>query len=177
MNLDFNIREAGGSGGRTAVVGMRAVQKDLQEFIKGLVERAAKEGQRVAEAEAPRGKSEPRDGRRIVDSIKVGHVHYSPGGLGGGGSYEVELYADGAIAPHLRYVYEGTANEGTGFIRPAKGNIAGVLAIEKEGEGVHFRRWARGQKPQREWWRQGQRAAEEVIAEGIRTLRIDNRTI
>lgn len=168
-NLDFTVKESGGQGGRTAVFGIRAIETEIQTVIKEILTQAVEEGERVAKSLAPRGKDSKNEGRRISDAIRVSNIEYRPGGLGGGGSYQVELIADGEIAPHLHDVFEGTANKGEGKIRPAHGN---VFAIEKGGEGVHFREWVHGQKPQQEWWEEATRAAESEIRDKIQRFRI-----
>jgi hypothetical protein len=161
-NLTYSIRESGGTGGRTTIIGIKAVRKEIAQQIRDALLESAKEGAAVARANAPRNKFDPdrNRGHKISDSIRVSESEYAPGGVGGGGSYKVELIADGAIAPHLRYVWQGTGN-----IRPSRGN---VLLIEKGGEGTQFRTKAKGQQAQTEWWEDATRALDAFLQDRIR---------
>jgi hypothetical protein len=167
-NLTYTIRKAGPPhDGPTAIVGIHTFTKELREALKGVLEDALSQGHHTAVALAPRGKEDKNRGRRISDAIRTEDRPYHPGGHGGGGYYEAALIADANISPQVRYVFEGTAEEGRGNIYPAHGN---VLRIEKEGEGVKFRPSVRGQKPQTEWWEAAQREMENFIQDRIRTL-------
>ena len=147
---------------------IRSLGPELRGMIKDVLREAAEEGRKVAEARAPRGQDDWKNyGRRISDSIQVSEVRFAPGGAGGGGFYQITLYASSDIAPHLPFVFEGTADEGAGKIYPSKGN---VLALDKGGEGVHFRSWVHGQAPQTEWWEDAHVAVEQSINTNVRGM-------
>lgn len=165
-NINFSIKERGGQGGRTAIIGIRAIRDDVNLEVQRILKEAAEEGKRIAEIEAPRSKDARNEGRRITDAIRVSERRYQPGGPGGGGTYLMELIADGEIAPHLIDVFEGTANKGEGYISPARGNL---LTFQKHGEGRKWRPWVKGQKPQQEWWNRAQQAVEDRIQERVHT--------
>lgn len=165
MNLQFTINDEGGRGGRTAILGIRAAETEIHDFVLDLIQEAVEEGERVAKALAPRSNEERNRGRHIADAIRIEGREYRAGGQGGGGTQQVSLVADGEIAPQLVYVYEGTADEGTGHIYPARGN---VLRLEKNGEGPRFRPRVRGQKPQRDWWEAAQDAMDSYIKQRVR---------
>lgn len=167
-NLTYSIQERGGTGGRTTIIGIKAIQKELAQQVRDILLQAAKEGEAIAKAQAPKNKNDPgrNAGHTISDSIRISETEYHPGGRGGGGSYKVELIADGAIAPHLQYVFDGTGKfAGKGNIRPTRGN---VLIIEKRGEGPQFRTKSEGQKPQQEWWKDATRVLDAYIQTRIR---------
>lgn len=147
---------------------IQAAGREFRDQIKAVLEEAAETGRKVAEAGAPRDLTFKNNGRRISDSILVDNVRYAPGGSGGGGNYEIRLYASGAIAPHLRYVFEGTGGRDR-KIYPAHGN---VLAIQKEGEEVSFRRWTHGQDPQTAWWEDAHYAMEDAITAGVQRMNV-----
>jgi hypothetical protein len=154
-NLTYSIHETPSGGGRTAVIGIRAIQTELAQFVKDVITEAAEDGKRTAEALAPRNKWNP--GRNPKDSISrnidTSDRSYAPGGTGGGGQYQVELYAE---SPHLREVMEGTGHyAGKGNIKPTHGNL-----LRFEGKGQKFAvREVKGQAPQTEWW---ERAIEDT---------------
>lgn len=150
-----------------ATARIQAVGKELRDEIRALIAEAVDEGRRVAEQEAPRGEERFHEGGRIRDAIRVSEVRYAPGGAGGGGFYEADLYASSDIAPQVRFVMEGTADEGRGLITPAHGN---VFPIEKEGEGIRYRSWVHGQRPQTAWWDHAREATRHYIEAGLDSI-------
>lgn len=171
-NLTFELVPSQTASGPQAIARIQAVNAEFRGAIKSLIEDAVAEGVRVARESAPRGEMFRHHGPTIADSIMAEPVRYHPGGAGGGGYYEASFSASSLIAPHLKFVFEGTGERGerpTGLIRPSQGN---VMAIQKEGEGVHFRAWARGQFPQQRWWEDAEAHADEVLAAGVRSLGI-----
>lgn len=170
--MRFEIKQGHSTSGPELTARLQAVGAEFRGMIKTILEEAAEEGRRVAQAGAPRsGILRHNDGARISDSIQVTPVRFAAGGAGGGGFYEVSLSASTLIAPQLRYVLEGTANRGAGKIYPARGN---VLAIDKGGEGVHFRRWVHGQAPQTRWWEDAQDAVSASVEAGIESMHLGN---
>jgi hypothetical protein len=168
-NLSFSIDERGGTGGRTTVLRIRDDVRGIGDFIRELILEAAHEGELTAKILAPENKTDPfrNRGHTIADSIRVSERAYRPGGLGGGGSYEVELIADGRIAPHLEYVFGGTGHHvGKGNIKPTRGN---VLVFKKQGEGYKMRFEVKGQAPQQEWWERATETMEEHIRTKVRS--------
>lgn len=169
--MEYEIEPEYPGQGLEITARIRAVNRSYRGLIQQILREAAEAGRKTAEIEAPRGEFGQHQGRRISDSIQVSEINYAPGGAGGGGFYEVHLYADSAIAPHLRYVFEGTAGEGVGRIYPAHGN---VFAIQKEGEATRFRPWVHGQRPQTAWWEHAHEAVESEIAFAVRGMNIGN---
>lgn len=177
-NLDFSVQRAHGyDDGLTAAAKIRGINEEFRGLIKGMIETSLAEGLRIAHERAPRGPFlEHNEGRRIVDQIFATPVRFSPGGAGGGGNWEGELRASNDDGGHLQFVFEGTAGGGVGKIFPNKARsghhgftLGGALAIQKEGEGVHFRSWVHGQKPQQEWWYEAEDAMERKLEEQIHT--------
>lgn len=149
---------------------MRAVRAGVGEEIRGIIREALETGQRVAEMEAPRSGERFHEGAKIRDSIRIriDQDSFAPGGSGGGGFYEGHLYVDSELAPQVRWVMEGTADEGAGLITPARGN---VFPIEKNGEGVRFRSWVHGQRPQRIWWDLAREAVLRELSIGMDSIK------
>lgn len=153
MNLYFEITPEHPGEIPEVTARIQAVDKELRGLIREAIQTSLEIGRGIAESEAPHGQPRQfREGVRIRDAIRISEVAYAPGGSGGGGFYEGTLYVDAALAPQIEFVMEGTADDGRGLIEPSQGNLHDVLAIEKEGEGVHFRRWVHGQAPQTAWW-------------------------
>lgn len=150
---------------------IQATGAEARGFIKELLQESAELGRRVAESQAPRGNLFDHHGGGISDSIQISSIRYAPGGAGGGGFYEIDLYADSAIAPHLKYVFEGTADEGVGKIYPARGN---VFTFQKDGEERKFRPWIHGQRPQTAWWEHAHDAVDANISSGIQGMNLGN---
>lgn len=140
------------------------VEANAKEQTRHIIEHSARSAEAVMLAKVPRSNSGNRD--TIAASIRS-VSEYHPGGAGGGGFYEARV-GPGEDAPgHLRYVMEGTGLFGSGsLIRSASG---GVLAIEKRGEGVHFRTFSRGQRAQTQWYDDAIQAAELSMETGVRT--------
>lgn len=171
MNLHFEITPEHPGEIPEVTARIQAVDKELRGFIREAIESALEAGRTIAEATAPRGEPRKfREGVSIRDAIRISETVYAPGGAGGGGFYEGTLYVDSALAPQIEFVMEGTADEGRGLIRPSQGNLHGVLAIEKEGEGVHFRRWVHGQAPQTAWWDTAHEEVEHVLQAEIDSI-------
>jgi hypothetical protein len=146
-------------------VKLRALGGELRGQTRGVLAEALREGQLVAEREAPRGMNMGRRlYPRISDSIRVEDATYSPGGAGGGGFYTGRLYADSAVAPQLQYVMEGTADHGRGLIRPSRGN---VMVFQKLGEPTRFRHWVHGQRANTRWWDDAHEAVRHSINTNI----------
>lgn len=149
---------------------IQATGAEFRGMIKEVLREAAETGRKVAEAGAPRGPIlERNDGGRISDSIQISDVNYRPGGAGGGGFYTIRLFASSAIAPHLKYVFEGTADQGAAKIYPARGN---VLVLDKGGEGRKFVKWVHGQRAQTGWWEDAHIAVEGEIEAGVRGMNL-----
>jgi hypothetical protein len=117
-----------------------------------------------------------KSGNTIARSIRKAETVFHAGGAGGGGFYEVRV-GPGRDAPeHLTYVMEGTGLYGSlGTVIRARmsGGHRGVLAIQKRGEGVRFRTFARGQRPQRQWYDDAVQVADQFVEEGLRSIRLD----
>lgn len=146
------------------IVKMRALGGEFSGMVRGLVAEAVKEGKRVAEMEVPVGPEQFHTGSRIKDAIQSFTSPYKPGGAGGGGTFEGRIWVDNELAPQVDFVMQGTMDDGTEKIKPAKGN---VLAIEKDGEGVHYRAWAHGQRPNTSWWEHAFDEAEHILSTGL----------
>jgi hypothetical protein len=163
-NLDFKVTRSPAE----VEVRIKAMRTKIAGEISDIVAEAARLGADEARALAPRSGIFRNEGRRISDSIQYEDSRFSAGGAGGGGSYRARFYASSTIAPQLSYVLEGTGGQGN-IIRPTRGN---VLALQKEGEGVHFRRWVHGQDPQTAWWEAAHEVAERFVAERIHDISI-----
>jgi hypothetical protein len=168
-NLVFEVVPDRTNDGPRAIARIQAVGAEFRGAIKALIEEAVSEGVRVAKAEAPSGR-DSRHEIRIVDAITSTPVVYHPGGAGGGGFYEATIEASALVAPHLRWVFEGTGlhdPQGAHLIRPSHGNVMG---IQKEGEPTSYVRWTRGQARQQRWWEEAEQATDTVLAAGVRSL-------
>jgi hypothetical protein len=164
MNLRYEITPDRPDQIPQVTARIQAANRELRGLIQAAVHSAVEAGRGIAESEAPEGERGGfDDGVAIRDAIRTSEIRYAPGGSGGGGFYEVDLYVDSAIAPQVEFVMEGTADEGREKIYPSAGNLSGVLAIEKKGEPVHFRMWSHGQAPQTLWWDHAHAEIERVL--------------
>lgn len=154
--MEFEIREEG----IDAAIRFRAV-KDFKDDIIATMERAAHEAGTYMATHAPYHSG------ALYRSINVGPIVYRPGGAGGGGFYEIEVGVNEEMAPHARYVIEGTGIYGespTNGIFPTNRKF---MAFDKMGEETVFTRWTRGQRPQREWFEDAQELAQNIISRAI----------
>lgn len=139
----------------------RAIRDFREEIIDAVNEAAKKAGTHMA-------LHVPFHSGKMYRAINVGKAKFHPGGAGGGGTYEAHAGVDEAIAPHTRYVIEGTGiynrEAPTNGIYPATGN---VFAFQKNGEETVFAAWTRGQMPQREWFEDAQEIARNEIARKV----------
>jgi hypothetical protein len=161
-NIDFSVRR----DPEDTTVRIRATRDEFRDATRAIMEDAIAHGAATARALAPRGPIRAGNvGRRIVDSIQEEiSPRPTPGGAGGGAYWEGSFHASAMISPHLRFVMEGTR----GVIRPARGN---VLALQKEGEEVHFRRWVSGQSPQASWWDAAQEETNRYVSDHVDAIR------
>lgn len=171
MPLNWSIEPAEYNSAHRVAVKIKATGERLRAQTQELVQDAVLEGLRIAKRDAPRGKTyEKRGNIRLVDGITATPVTYHPGGTGGGGYWEAHLVADSTVAPQLKWVMEGTgirADPPRGRITPATGN---VMVVQKLGEGPHFIRSAKGQRPQTEWWTRAHARMESVVEDGVNTI-------
>jgi hypothetical protein len=161
MNLNFEIIPDQPDSIADLEVKIQGLSGRMRTLAAEMMAQAVEAGRIVAEREAPRGPILERDSGRISDSIQIERGGLERGGVGGGSAYTIyRLYASSAIAPHLRYVMEGTADQGRGLINPSRGN---VLVLQKEGEIVRFRPWVHGQRANTRWWDQAHEAVQESL--------------
>lgn len=166
-NLDFSVRR----DPPDIVTSVKAFGHETRNQVRGIVAEAARRGAAEARLRAPQGPPrEKRDGGTIRDSIQVRNLDrggYMPGGAGGGGIYESRFFADSRIAPHLRYVVEGT--RGPIFPRPPR------RALKLAGRGNIYRAHTEGQRANARWWDEAERATNEYVARAIREFRVPER--
>jgi hypothetical protein len=157
--MDYEIRT---DGLFDFTIRFRAIE-EYRERILTAMDRAAHQAGMHMTSHVPVGET-----GRLFRAINVGPVVYMPGGLGGGGNYEIHVGVDEDVAPHALYVIEGTGEHhiegGRGNIRPSNGNF---MTIMKEGEGMIFRSSAEGQLPQTEWFEDAQELANRIIRREI----------
>lgn len=164
MIVDHEVRGLDSLG--EALIRVRA---SAEHQTRDLASEAGDAAKAMMLAKVPRSGKTGQD--TIAGSIRKLETAYRPGGAGGGGFFEVRV-GPGEDAPeHLRWVMGGTGEYGP-LGRVIRGHNGGVLAIQKRGEGVRFRQFARGQRPQRQWYDDAVDVADQIVAEGIRSLRI-----
>lgn len=103
----------------------------------------------------------PRDSGLLSTAIRITGPIYRPGGLGGGGVYETRVDIDPFVAPHYRYVMEGTGMHyarSPHMIQSSKP----MRWFDIAGSKV-FRMSSEGQEPQNEWYDEGILAAQEHL--------------
>ena len=141
-----------------ARLGLRNVSEQTNRTLKDWVREAAESGAAVMTARAPRHHG------LLASAVRVTGPDYRAGGSGGGGSWVAKIDIDPFVAPHYRFVMFGTGiyrNDG-GPAAPihAKGNLP--MIYEQFGR-TWFMRSVKGQRPQREWFDEGLRTANEVM--------------
>lgn len=150
-----------------ALIRVRGVDSSVKRQIRELIEEAAEAALGEMLARVPRsGKSDS-----IADSIDKSGVVFHPGGLGGGGYWEVRV-GPGADAPeHLEYVLEGTGVHGR-FHSVIYPDLKKAMAFE--GNLGHIaRRSVLGQEAQTAWLVESQEAARETVSLGIHRIRVE----
>lgn len=129
-----------------------------REFLKELIVEFGEYATAQQRIYAPDGKS-----NYLQAHISKTGISYAPGGLGGGGTYELSSGVRRGTSRHPLYVHEGTKNptdaeitsaNDLGF-HPSQGKIyptrAKALKVgnEKDAKGRPvLRKWVRGQRPQ-----------------------------
>lgn len=163
-------------GADVTVARIRAQQAQIRDEIVNALREA------VNAAEAEMRARVPKDSGKLASTIRKGGIIYSPGGLGGGGFYEVELIVGEGI-PYLNVLVEGSGIHGqTGSrIFASSGNIREKIRPEwlpttgatvmkfwpKDSPKPIYRWWVRGQRAQDEWITAAQEAAQLVIERDI----------
>lgn len=168
-------------------VRMRAVSGDYRESVRRAVDAAVRAaGQHMTE-HAPQGET-----GRLRQAVTVTDAKFEPGGAGGGGSYSAHAGVASHVAPHAKWVIEGTGEHGPfgvpiradqfgdaplqkqrykKVIKGERVRINRVFAFEKAGEGTVFATTTKGQKAQTEWFVEAQRKATRVLARRLREVK------
>jgi hypothetical protein len=158
-------------GDTDLLVRMRGLREVLDHQIRTIVQHAAQ----VAADEMERHWSHAphrggHEGVSIAESIRVSEAVFHPGGVGGGGYWEVHAGPGPDKPEHFEYVWRGTGVFGPSHM-PYKSNVGGPMPVPGYGRG--FAQSVAGQAPQQEWFAEAQRIAEGVVAEGIQGIRFD----
>ena len=163
MNIDFEVKERPGF----IALRMHTMKDVLASEVRDMIHESVRRGAATARRLAPRGPIlERNDGRTIRDSVQEEYDPFAPGGRGGGGAYEARFYASGNIAPHLRYVLEGTKD-----VEPITSTTKGnVMAMQKGGEKPVFRYEVSGQEANPYWWEAAREEAEIYLNQRIASL-------
>jgi hypothetical protein len=148
----------------------RAV-RDYREEILDAMNNAAEDAVAYAQFNIPYRSGE------ASRAIGKTPVKYLPGGVGGGGTYEVLVGVDRDKAPHVRFLLYGSgiySQDGPGgnvnidpgnVITGGRGNV--MVFTTDIGEKV-FTMWTRGQRPRDAWWIGAIEIADSIIREKIR---------
>lgn len=167
--------DASTSGFDVTELRIRGLGERLKKDIVEAISEAANEAETLLTEGAPQGET-----GRLKRSVKNNGVSFHPGGLGGGGFYEVDVSV-GEGVPYLRHVVEGTGiHAGRGNIQPATksqmhwegGRVWGNPQRAKKGiDGTqHWAFETQGQKPQDEWITAANVKANEVIERKVREI-------
>jgi hypothetical protein len=133
MNLTWSVEESQFLGTPEVTASFSGYPAQFRAFFEEVLNQAIEDGYRVAMQEAPGAKNplSKNQGRRIRDAIEIHSTIGKRGGLGGGATIEKSLIANGVIAPHLRFVWEGTGLAGGGtFQTIQKKRISVSQAVE-----------------------------------------------
>ena len=141
-------------------VRLRNVQDQINDNLKDWVGGASEAAANIMRAEAPRHHG------LLANSIRVQEPSYLAGGLGGGGSWVSRVDIDPFIAPHYRFVMEGTGIYGSNG-RPYTSRGNGPMIFNHVGR-TWFLYSVEGQRPQREWFDDGADIANDIIQQRAR---------
>ena len=182
MNLEFEV-----DGFDEALTFRVRAEQGVKREVQDMLGDAAKHALNYMRLHVPRGANPDPYHRTIYSSLDMDGLVYRPGGLGGGGFWEINVGAIRNPPEHLAHVFEGTRgfpanwrvrNRGRGYestqgsrgsAKP-KGNMGTVMAIQKLGEPVRFRTRRRGQKPQTAWFTGAAARANAYIAARIQQI-------
>lgn len=166
------------SGFDVTEIKIRGLGERLKKDIVEAISEAANEAETLLKEGAPVGET-----GRLKQSVHNGGVSFHPGGLGGGGFYEVDVSV-GEGVPYLRHVVEGTGiHAGRGNITPNTASmmhwegakIWGNPLIAKKGISAknaksHWAKETSGQKGQDEWIIAANAKANEVMERKVREI-------
>lgn len=154
----------------SATAKLKAIPGIAKEQSRLIVTKAAMEGVKTMRMLAPVAPADGyRTGGKLKSRIGMGVPTYFPGGLGGGGVYEVPFgvqrdprYPNPGEDPAV-LVYRGTGLYGQyhRVILPRAGNF---MVFFYEGRW-HFTKVVKGQKPQTDWVDLAQDRANAVVAD------------
>lgn len=167
INFETEVR-----GAEQATLRIRGIEKRLKADIVEAISAAANEAQQVLEQGAPRG-----DSHRLAASVRNDGVSFHPGGLGGGGFWEVDVSVGEGI-DYLKFVVEGTG------IHAGRGNITahGPYPMRWKGATIwgdprkarrgirgdtHIAFETEGQEPQEQWITNANLRAQGEIARRV----------
>lgn len=163
------------SGADSTEIKIRGLGERLKRDIVEAISEAGREAETALRAGAPVGET-----GRLSRSVNLGGVSFHPGGLGGGGFYELELNV-GEGVPYLQHVVEGTGiHVGHGNITPREKSVMHWTGAKRWGDprkaakGIrgdkHFATETEGQEPNDKWIRGAQAVANEVMERKIREI-------
>lgn len=117
--------------------------------LRNYLERVGSNAEYWMKFYAPHGESSFAGGRGLHSRIKAGNSRWRPGGLGGGGEWEVTAGVQQTGGGR----YPIYVNSGTGLYRPnapalIRAKPGRVMTFQKRGEPRRFVKWTRGQRAQ-----------------------------
>jgi len=115
---------------------------------------AALRGEQEMRLRVPKGET-----LRLFESIRVSPLRFSPGGLGGGGFYEIEVGPADDAPEHLAFVFGGTSDL-----------FGKAMFIQKLGEPGHWIYRRRGQRAQTEWVTEAQDVTRNYLRANLERM-------
>lgn len=163
-SIDYEVR-----GADEALIRVRSIPDDVQRQIRDIVEDAANAAYVEMGAKVPQsilsGSFERPDHRTIKESLAIEKVRFAPGGLGGGGFYEVQVGALDNPPSHFESVVSGSSNFPLNEFGPRNN-------FQLMGYPGNFFMHREGQEPQREWIDDAIDLARVYVETRIHTIQI-----
>ncbi len=161
-------------GADEAFIRIRAIPGDVDRQIQNITKEAADVAFGEMEASVPdsdrTGSQEREPHRKIRDSLAVEEVRFAPGGLGGGGFYEVTVGAIDRPPSHFLPVILGSGNFPPNSVFAATGERKNLFLMGYPGNFFMHRE---GQAAQHEWIDDSIDLANRYVEVAIQTIHID----
>lgn len=162
-SIDYEV-----TGADEALIRIKAIPNDVERQIRDIVDEASEVAFAEMEMRVPQsvlsGSIERPDHRTIKESLAIETITFAPGGLGGGGFYEVQVGALDNPPSHFEAVVGGSSN----FPR----STGERNNFQLMGFPGNFFMHREGQDPQREWIDDAIDLARTHVATRIQTIHI-----
>lgn len=170
--VEVQVRDSWGVSGPALELRMRAINNWVKAQATRTLEKAADDAVSYARRHVPYSSDEHKT-LHLRDTIRKENTRYAPGGLGGGGFWQVNVKVGGPIMgrwPNAYWLIHGTGIYGrVGLPIYGRGAMGPILYKDKN---IYL--WVqKGMRPQSRWWVGAQEIATQSVNRAARRVQIN----